>query len=160
MRLLPLAVVVTAMALAGCGGDDGTSGASSGARATIEVHLSEFTLDPSRVSVDTPGTYTFKAVNDGQFVHALEVEGHGVEEETEDIQPGESAEFTVDLAEAGDYELYCPVDDHRAMGMDGSVDVGGTGAGAGATTTDEMENESGDTGESGDEGGDDGGYGG
>jgi len=149
MRLLPLAVVVTALALAGCGDDNGTSASSSSARSTIEVHLSEFQLDPSRVSVDTPGTYTFKAVNDGQSVHALEIEGHGVEEETEDIQPGESAEFTVDLREAGDYELYCPVDDHRAMGMDGSVDVGGTDAGAGATTT----------GESGDSG-DDGGYGG
>jgi plastocyanin len=163
MRLLPLVVLVTAMALAGCGGDDGTSGSSSGARATIEVHLSEFTLDPSRVSVDTAGTYTFKAVNDGQFVHALEIEGHGVEEETEDIQPGESAEVTVDLKEAGDYELYCPVDDHRAMGMDGSVDVGGTGAGAGATTTGESgeSGESGETGESGeDDSGDGGGYGG
>ena len=115
------------------------------------MHLSEFKLDPSRVSVDTPGTYTFKAVNDGQFVHALEIEGHGVEEKTEDIQPGESAELTVDLKEAGDYELYCPVDDHRAMGMDGSVDVGGTGAGAGAATT----GDSGDQGSS-----DNGGYGG
>jgi plastocyanin len=150
MRLLPLAVLVTALALAGCGGDDGTSASPSSARSTIEVHLSEYKLNPSTVSVDTPGTYTFKAVNDGQSVHALEIEGHGVEEETEDIQPGESAEITVDLQEAGDYELYCPVDDHRAMGMDGSVDVGGTDAGAGATTT----------GESGDDNGGYGGYGG
>ncbi|MFL5941184.1 MAG: cupredoxin domain-containing protein [Gaiellaceae bacterium] len=155
MRLLPLAVIAIALALAGCGSDDGSSASPSGARSTIEVHLSEFKLDPSHVTVDTPGTYTFKAVNDGQYVHGLELEGHGVEEETEDIQPGESAEFTVDLEEAGDYELYCPVDDHRAKGMDGSVGVGGAGAGAGATTTDEMD-ESGDTGES----GDDGGYGG
>ena len=151
MRLLPLVVVLTALALAGCGSDDDTSGSSSSARATIEVHLSDFKLDPSRVSVDEPGTYTFEAVNDGQSVHALELEGHGVEEETEDIQPGESAEFTVDLQEAGDYELYCPVDGHRAMGMEGSVDVGGTGAGAGAATT-------GESGESGDDDG--GGYGG
>ena len=141
MRLLPLAVVVTAFALAGCGGDDGSSASSSGARQTIEVHLSEFKLDPSHVSIDAPGTYTFKAVNDGQSVHALELEGHGVEEETEDIQPGESGEFTVDLTETGDYELYCPVDGHRAMGMDGSVDVGG--AGAGATTTNDDEDQSG-----------------
>jgi uncharacterized cupredoxin-like copper-binding protein len=161
MRLLPVAVVVTALALAGCGSDDNTSGSSSSARETIEVHLSEFKLDPSRVTVDTPGTYTFKAVNDGQFVHALEIEGHGIEEETEDIQPGESAEVTVDLAEAGDYELYCPVDDHRAMGMDGSLDVGGTGAGAGAPTGESGESgETGESGESGDEGGGYGDYGG
>jgi uncharacterized cupredoxin-like copper-binding protein len=82
-------------------------------------------------------------VNDGQSVHALEIEGHGVEEETENIQPGDSADLTVDLKEAGDYELYCPVDDHRAMGMDGSVDVGGAGAGAGATTTNGDEDQGG-----------------
>ncbi|HEV8248575.1 MAG TPA: cupredoxin domain-containing protein [Gaiellaceae bacterium] len=144
MRLLPLAVLVTVFALAGCGGDNGSSASSSGgARSTIEVRLSEFKLDPSHVSVDEPGTYTFRAVNDGQSVHALEIEGHGVEEETENIQPGDSADLTVDLKEAGDYELYCPVDDHRAMGMDGSVDVGGAGAGAGATTTNGDEDQGG-----------------
>jgi plastocyanin len=139
MRLLPLAVLVTVFALAGCGSDSGSSASSSSTGSTIEVHLSEFKLDPATVSIDAPGQYTFRAVNDGQSVHALEIEGHGVEEETEDIQPGESAEFSVDLTETGDYELYCPVDDHRAMGMDGSVDVGG--AGAGATTTNEDDDE-------------------
>jgi len=141
MRLLPLAVLVTVLALAGCGSDSGSSASSSGTGTTIEVHLSEFKLDPSHVSIDAPGKYTFRAVNDGQSVHALEIDGHGVEEETEDIQPGESGEFTVDLTETGDYELYCPVDGHRAMGMDGSVDVGG--AGAGATTTNDDEDQSG-----------------
>jgi uncharacterized cupredoxin-like copper-binding protein len=85
--------------------------------------------------VQEPGTYTFRAVNDGQFPHALEIEGHGVEEATEDIQPGATAELTVELTEAGDYELYCPVGNHRDMGMDGSLQVGGTAAGTGATTT-------------------------
>jgi plastocyanin len=133
MRLLALAGLVLIVALAGCGGDDSPS--SSGGGQTIEVSLSEFALDPSQVSVQKPGTYTFRAVNDGQTVHALEIEGHGVEEETEDIQPGETAELTVELTEAGDYELYCPIGNHRDMGMDGSVQIGGTGAGAGATTT-------------------------
>jgi plastocyanin len=133
MRLLALAGLVLIVALPGCGGDD--SSPSSGGGQTIEVSLSEFALDPSQVSVQKPGTYTFRAVNDGQSVHALEIEGHGVEEETENLQPGETAELTVELTEAGDYELYCPVGNHRDMGMDGSVQVGGTGAGAGATTT-------------------------
>jgi plastocyanin len=133
MRLLALTGLVLIVALPGCGGDD--SSPSSGGGQTIEVSLSEFALNPSQVSVQKPGTYTFRAVNDGQSVHALEVEGHGVEEETEDIQPGETAELTVELTEAGEYELYCPVGNHRDMGMDGSVQVGGTGTGAGATTT-------------------------
>ena len=132
MRALALAASIVAVALAGCGGDDGSSSASGGGT-TIEVRLSDFKLDPSTVSLQEPGTYTFRAVNDGQTTHALEVEGHGVEEETEHIEPGETAELTIDLPEGGDYELYCPVDGHRDMGMDGSVTVGGSGAG-GATT--------------------------
>ena len=106
------------------------------------MHLSEFALDPSQVSVEKPGTYTLHAINDGRFVHALEIEGQGVEEETEDIQPGEDADLTVELTQAGDYELYCPVDGHRGKGMEGSVDVGGAGAGA-ATTTEDSGDDSG-----------------
>ena len=148
MRALALAALIVAVALTGCGGDDGSSSAS-GEGTTIEVHLSDFKLDPSTVSLQEPGTYTFRAVNDGQTTHALEVEGHGVEEETENIQPGQTAEFTVDLTEGGDYELYCPVDGHRGMGMEGSVTVGGSGAG-GATTHEDHGDDDGD---------DDGGYG-
>jgi len=144
MRLLALAGLVLTVALAGCGGDDDSSSSSSGGDQTIEVNLSEFALEPSQVSVQQPGTYTFRAVNDGQFVHALEIEGHGVEEETEDIEPGETAELTVELTEAGDYELYCPVGNHREMGMDGSVQVGGAAAGAPATTTEDEDEDEGE----------------
>ena len=141
MRAFLFAAVVLALALAGCGGEDGSSGSSAAAK-TIEVHLSDFKLDPSQVSVQEPGTYTFRAVNDGETVHALELEGHGVEEETEDLQPGDTGEFTVELTEAGDYELYCPVDDHRGMGMEGSVQVGGSSASS--TTTEDDDGGEGD----------------
>jgi plastocyanin len=140
MRALALIGLVVALGLAGCGSDEDTSPASG---QTIEVSLSDFALDPSQISIDEPGTYTFRAVNDGQTVHALELEGHGVEEETEDIQPGETADLTVELTEAGDYELYCPVDDHRSMGMEGTVVVGGSGASGGGTTTSKDEDSGG-----------------
>ena len=140
MRVLALTGLVLALGLAGCGGEEaGDEGAPSASGNTIEVRLIDFALDPSRVSIDEPGTYTFRAVNQGQTVHALELEGHGVEEETEEIQPGETTELTVELAEAGDYELYCPVDDHRGMGMEGSVVVGGSGAGGGTTTSEDKD---------------------
>jgi uncharacterized cupredoxin-like copper-binding protein len=118
--------------LAGCGaggagggrGDDkAPSGAQKGAVVKmIQVKETEFKLEPSEITLDKPGTYVFKAVNSGDTVHALEVEGEGIEEETEEIQPAQSGELKVKLA-AGTYELYCPVDGHKEEGMEGKVIV-------------------------------------
>jgi uncharacterized cupredoxin-like copper-binding protein len=94
------------------------------------VSETEFRLKPAEITLDKPGTYVFEAVNSGDTVHALEVEGEGIEEETQEIQPGQSAELKVKL-EAGTYELYCPVDGHKEEGMEGKVIVkegsGGSG---------------------------------
>jgi uncharacterized cupredoxin-like copper-binding protein len=73
---------------------------------------------------------TFTLVNDGQTTHALEIEGQGIEEESDEIDAGGTTSLTVDL-EPGEYEFYCPVDDHREMGMEGTLTVGG---GTGMTT--------------------------
>ena len=71
-----------------------------------------------------------KVVNSGETDHALEIEGEGVEAKTEEIEPGKSATLKVKL-EAGDYELYCPVDGHAERGMEGRLTVkegpGGSG---------------------------------
>jgi plastocyanin len=123
------AVTLAALALAvtGCGeGDENAESTSAGApRQTITITETDFALDPSSVDLEQPGTYAFEVVNDGQVGHALEVEGEGVEEETETVQPGERATLTVDL-ESGSYELYCPVGDHKERGMVGKVDIQGS----------------------------------
>jgi plastocyanin len=137
-----VAIALLALVLAGCGSDD--SSTSAGTSSSLQVSETDFKLDPSSLTVDAAGTVTISAVNDGGTEHALEIEGAGVEEETETIAPGESAEVTVDL-KAGRYEMYCPIGNHRELGMEGTIVVGGA---AGAGTTGETE-----TGE------DDGGYG-
>ena len=132
MRLLGVILaLLIALILASCGSEEGGGGQ------TIAIGETEYALDPSSVQVDETGTVTFTATNNGTIEHAFEVEGQGVEEETELIQPGESAELTVDLSQAGTYEIYCPVDGHREMGMEGTLTVGGGGGGAGTTTTEE-----------------------
>jgi plastocyanin len=145
-RFLLLTVLfLAALLLAGCGSDDGDDegGESSGGQ-TVEVVATEFAFDPADVSVDEAGETTFTVSNEGEFPHALEIEGNGIEEETEELGPGESGSVTVDL-EPGEYELYCPVGDHRERGMVGTLVVGGGGEGAGGgTTTDEGESESDD----------------
>ena len=72
--------------------------------------------------------------NNGTIAHALEINGNGLEEKTGDIQPGATATLRVTLAKDGSYELYCPIDGHRAQGMRATVTVG---TGSGGTTTNE-----------------------
>jgi uncharacterized cupredoxin-like copper-binding protein len=130
-------VLLIALLLAGCGSDD-DSAADTGTATTgeaVEIVETDFALDPASVTVEAAGETTFRVVNDGATTHALEIEGGGIEEETEEIAPGESAELTVELDD-GEYELYCPIGNHREQGMEGTLVVG---AGAGAADTGETD---------------------
>jgi len=89
---------------------------------TIEVNETEFSLDPADITLEQPGTYVFKAVNGGNVVHSLEIEGQGIEEETTNIQPRENSELKVNL-DPGTYKLYCPVGNHEERGMVGTGTV-------------------------------------
>ena len=128
--------VVAALAVAGCGGSDNdtttagapanttTTGAQGGGGAsTVKVSETDFKLDPSEPTVK-PGEVTFDVSNDGAVTHSLEVEGPGEEQELEsDLSPGQSGTLTVDLSKPGKYEFYCPIDNHKQMGMEGTVTV-------------------------------------
>ncbi len=118
--------------LAGCGagGGDEAPSREEAVVKTIQVKETEFALEPAEITLDKPGTYVFKAVNSGDTVHALEVEGEGIEEETEKIEPGQSAKLKVKL-KAGTYELYCPVDDHAEEGMEGKLIIKNSSGGSG-----------------------------
>jgi plastocyanin len=131
-------------AAAGCGGGSNTGGGkeeqdeeaspsvASGEQTgtetplqIIQVNETEMSLDPSEITLQQPGAYVFRAVNVGDVVHSLRIEGNGIEEQqTRDIEPGESADLTVTLG-PGTYELDCPVDNHEELGMRGSVTVAG-----------------------------------
>ena len=137
-------IVAAAAALlaAGCGGgsDEATSqttGAAGGSTNAVEVTLDEWSVAPKTISVDTTGEVTFRVENAGAQQHALEVEGSGVEEETDALDPGADGTLTVTL-KRGTYEVYCPLFDHRSRGMEATLAVAGGGApGGGTTTTDE-----------------------
>jgi uncharacterized cupredoxin-like copper-binding protein len=102
--LLPILV------LAGCGGGNNESTQAGPVVQTVQISEKEFSLTPSTVNVSKAGTVEFQLTNDGQVTHAFEVEGNGVEEETEDIEPGQSATLRVDLSKGGSYEMYCPIE--------------------------------------------------
>jgi plastocyanin len=131
-----------AVAIAACGGDDEkntTEQAQSAPNAseTVTVRETEFKLDPANPRIVQAGSVEFKVENDGSTVHALEIEGPGGESKTDDIQPGGSATLTANLDKPGKYEWYCPVDNHRQQGMEGTITVGGGGSGTTETNTTE-----------------------
>ena len=140
----PAAALVTLSALgvllAACGGGGGSassgtanSGDASSGKATgaagaatgkvVMVDETEYKISLS-TSAFTPGTYTFKVADKGQTTHALEIDGPGVSDrKSSAVSPGGSTSLTVKL-QKGTYEVYCPVDGHRGLGMDTKITVG------------------------------------
>jgi uncharacterized cupredoxin-like copper-binding protein len=126
-----------AVPIVGCGGsssDNSTSNAAtpastsssggSGGGNSVDLSATDFKFTPSDPSVKA-GQVTFNMKNDGQVTHSLEVEdvtpGHDQELEG-DVSPGSSGTLTVNL-KPGKYEFYCPIDNHKEMGMEGEVTV-------------------------------------
>lgn len=107
----------------------GTPGTPGGSSATmVTVTMTEFQLALSQQAF-SPGTYTFVAKNSGGTLHALEIDGPGVSgQRTPGVPPGKSANLTVTLTN-GKYQIYCPIDGHRGMGMEMMINVG-SGAGS------------------------------
>lgn len=137
MRRLGLLLVLLVVGLtAACGGEDGSEG-NAAAGETLEIVLSDFAVEPPGGSLE-PGSYTARVVNEGGVAHALKVDGPTGEKESAQLQPGQSVELELDLGEAGEYELTCPVGDHRDRGMEASLAVGDA---AGATTPEDTTTE-------------------
>ena len=139
--ILALLLAAGALLAAGCGDDEdeGGGGAASTPEATEEAPAEEpaggdggealtLTADPGGAISWEPaelsapaGSVTITLVNESDVPHAVEVEGNGVEEESETITASET-DLTVDL-EAGEYTFYCPVGQHRQNGMEGTLTV-------------------------------------
>ena len=60
--------------------------------------------------------------NPSDLPHAVEIEGHGVEAAGETVGNGGISKASADV-KAGEYEYYCPVDGHKAAGMEGTLTV-------------------------------------
>src|SRR5437879_1034628 len=68
------------------------------APAVVSAKLSEWKVELSEATI-AAGPVTFTITNAGSIPHAFEVEGQGIERETELIQPGSTA--TLDLTRTG-----------------------------------------------------------
>ncbi len=97
---------------------------SQGPASRVTATLTEFRIALSQTTF-TPGTYTFVAVNSGRDVHSLEIDGPGVDnQKTANLQPGQTANLTVTF-QSGSYDVFCPVDSHKELGMNLELHVSG-----------------------------------
>jgi plastocyanin len=153
-RWIVMVVVASGLAVAGCGEDEETNQGggqaetgqqtepSKPASQTVNISATDFAFDPANPKVKA-GVVKFNLTNDGQAPHALEVEAPGGEVETEVIQAGQSASVEADLSDGGRVTMYCPVGNHREMGMEGEVQVGGASAKSGGDREKEEGDDSG-----------------
>src|SRR3954463_7403718 len=97
--------------------------AATGAGGTVNLTATDFKFSPSDPTVKS-GEVTFNEKNDGQVTHSLEIENvNGQDKELEgDVSPGSDGTLKVNLP-PGKYEFYCPVGNHKQMGMEGEITV-------------------------------------
>jgi plastocyanin len=135
MRWFFVLAVTAALAFAGCGGDDEETPTATATEAATEAPASggasklAIAADPGGAKkftetelTATAGQVEIDFANDSQLPHAVEIEGNGVEETTETVTGQDAPPLTVELP-AGTYTFYCPVGDHRAEGMEGTLVV-------------------------------------
>ena len=140
MRKPTIALLLALAALglaAGCGGDDDeettaattetTTAAGGGGGGGETVSMTEYEFDSNDLSVSQGDTLTVE--NDGSIEHNLTIEeaSDAKKESTElgatpNVARGESADLTVDV-DPGQHSIVCTIDDHRGLGMIGTIDV-------------------------------------
>jgi plastocyanin len=142
--MLAFGLGIAGLIAAGCGSSKTTTSpttapttapSGSSAPTLVTVNMTDFHLALSTTSF-SPGRYTFNAVNKGGTAHSLTITGPGVNATlSSNVNPGASGSLTVAL-QAGSYELFCPVDGHKGLGMDTQITVGsGAGSSTGATSS-------------------------
>jgi plastocyanin len=130
-----------ALAIAACGDDEESDGGAGRAEpaattqsdtpapadaAALQLQAKEqggLSFDKKELTA-TAGevTITMENPSSAQMPHDIAIEGEGVEEKGEVVQPGGTSEVKADL-QAGTYTFYCSVGQHRQAGMEGTLTV-------------------------------------
>jgi plastocyanin len=141
MRRTLIAITLATAVFAGCGGSNDNSQSASTPTATpsaTQAPASSGGGGGANVKVSAPGdgslkfdqaTLTAKAgkvgftfSNPSSVPHAFEISGNGVEQASKTVTGADAPPFTVAL-KPGKYTYFCPVDGHRAAGMEGTLTV-------------------------------------
>jgi len=125
----PAVALAAVLVLAGCGEKRHNSSSGGTSSSTASISETEFKLSPAAASAKAGGTITVK--NDGTVTHALEIELPNGEIRTKSIAAGSSVDVKAP-DKAGSYTMYCPIDNHKKMGMTGKLTVSGSSSGGGS----------------------------
>ena len=104
----------------GGGGGGGGGGASSNLKVTADPS-GQLKFDKSKLNAKA-GNVTITMDNPSPVGHAIAVEGNGVDKKGSTVTMNGTSTVTASL-KAGTYTFYCPVDGHRAAGMQGTLTV-------------------------------------
>ena len=136
IRTIATLATVLLLALAGCGGNESkpnagsnksgsSSSGSSGGGGGQQIALAapeDGSLKFDKTELEgKAGTVTINFDNPSTTPHAVAIEGSGVEEASDTVTSSKTS-VTADL-KAGSYTFYCPVGNHRAEGMEGTLTI-------------------------------------
>ena len=68
-----------------------------------------------------------QGVNQGTISHGIAIEGNGIDMDGPIVSPGSTSTLRVTISKSGSYEVYCPVGNHKEMGMEGHLTLGSGG---------------------------------
>jgi uncharacterized cupredoxin-like copper-binding protein len=124
-------IAVPAAAALGLALAAGGAGASGHATAAKVTHKARVRADPSGAIAFTKHrlkvkhgrvTLIMKNPKSSGMTHGIAVDGHGVDKDGPQVDPGKTSRVKVKLKK-GKYTFYCPVTGHRAAGMKGKLIV-------------------------------------
>jgi plastocyanin len=132
-RLLGIALVALALAVAGCGGDDDGDdeaapppppAATGGTRLVNPADAGgDLAFEEDELTAPA-GAVTLVMENPSSLEHNIAVKGDGLDEKGPVVGEGGTSKVTVTLEE-GEYTFYCSVPGHEAGGMEGTLTVTG-----------------------------------
>lgn len=121
-RLAAAALVAGAVALAGCGGDDGAGPASAATpvNGRLAITATEFSFKPGKVTIPAGERVTIAVKNVGAVEHDLVFDEADF---TLKVPAGKTASGELEVDDPGTYTWYCSISGHRDAGMEATIIV-------------------------------------
>ena len=134
LATIAVPVALLALAVAGCGSSSNSSTSTTAASTqptSSGGQTEKLSADPNGALKFTQTSLTAKAgkvtlqmtnPSSSGIEHGIAVEGNGVDQDGQIVQPGGTSTLGVNL-KPGKYEFYCPFDSHKQQGMTGTLTV-------------------------------------